>query len=206
MIVIAGAVVLTLSVIAWASVCDIQWDRFVSLMWCNCWSQAFFLLVRKCHKQMAEFAWPLFFRFTFPDWLLLNLPLLSLFLNAMEGICDSGHIAIAVGRVTLLFQSWSWGTETLARNLPPKKADSFPRFLIYPCHNKKDPNGQCRLFLFPSFSHFQLVRLHSAYWMIWQEWPPRWPLKIRPEWNVWNMTIAIRAWQFGYFIVASSGL
>ena len=32
MIVIAGAVVLTLSVIAWASVCDIQWDRFVSLM------------------------------------------------------------------------------------------------------------------------------------------------------------------------------
>lgn len=123
-----------------------------------------------------------FFRFTFPDWLLLNLPPLSLFLNAMEGICDSGHIAIAVGRVTLLFQSWSWGTETLVRNLP-KKSRFFPRFSRFTLVIKKKRIQTANVAdsFFHLFPHFQLVRLHSAYWMIWQEWPPRWLLKDPPR-------------------------
>lgn len=148
-----------------------------------------------------------FFRFTFPDWLLLNLPPLSLFLNAMEGICDSGHIAIAVGRVTLLFQSWSWGTETLVRNLP-KKSRFFPRFSRFTLVIKKNGSKRPMLLIpfsifFPTSNLWGSIQLTGWYGKNGRRGGS---LKIRPEWKVWNVTPAIRAWQFGYFIVAWSGL
>ena len=179
---IAGAVVLTLSVIAWASVCDIQWDRFVSLMWCNCWSQAFFLLVRKCHKQMAEFAWASIFSIYFPGLIPVKFtsPVIvsqchgrHLRLWAHCYCCRACHTSLP----ELELRHWN------SCKKPPKKKQILSQvFKVYPCHKKKRiQTANVADSFFHLFPHFQLVRLHSAYWMIWQEWPPRWLLKDPPR-------------------------
>ena len=66
---------------------------------------------------------------------------------------------------------------------PPKKKQILSQvFKVYPCHKKKRiQTANVADSFFHLFPHFQLVRLHSAYWMIWQEWPPRWLLKDPPR-------------------------
>ena len=121
-----GPLFVTFSGIDLCHWCDVIAEARPSFCWCG-----------NATNKWLSLRGPLFFRFTFPDWLLLNFYLLchcfsmlwkaSATLGTLLLLSGVSHFSSRVGAEAL----------KLCKKPPPKKADSFPGFQGLPLSQKK---------------------------------------------------------------------